>query len=125
MRTFYKIFFLLSFACLLGFGFQQAGAQQENDKKIITNQEETITVYPVPARSVAHIRLSPTLKNEVDKIEIINLIGRKIAEQKIIDKSATEITFANLNNIPEGIYMVVTRDKYGKIVQSAKMIIDK
>ena len=115
---------MLSLACLAGLGIHQVRAQ-ENDKKIITNQDKTITVYPVPAHNVAHIRLSPSLKDEVDKIEIINLIGRKIAEQKIIDKSATEITFANLSTMPNGIYMVITRDQYGKIVQSAKMIIDK
>jgi hypothetical protein len=125
MKPFYKIFFLLAFVFLLGMGFQQVSAQQENNTKLITNQDKAITVYPVPARTVAHIRLSQTLKDEVDKIEIINLIGRKVTEQKIIDKNATEITFTNLNTMPAGIYMVVTRDKYGKIVQSAKMIIDK
>ena len=97
---------------------------QENDRRIITNQEKTISVYPVPARTTAHIRLSPALKQDVDKIEIINLIGKKITEQTIIDKNASEIIFSNLGELPQGIYMIITRDKYGKILLSAKMMID-
>jgi len=107
----------------VGFGFPNINAQ-ENDRRIISNQEKTITIYPVPARSVAHIRLSPALKPDVEKVEIINLIGKKITEQTVIDKSASEIIFSNLGELPQGIYMIITRDKYGKILLSAKMMID-
>lgn len=123
MKFIYKISFIICFSFLLGFPFQQIQAQ-DIDKRIVTNQERVITIYPVPARSVAHIRMSPALKAEVNKIEIINLIGKKITEQTIIDKNASEIIFSNLNELPKGIYIVVTRDKFGKILLSAKMILD-
>jgi hypothetical protein len=100
-------------------------AQQNNEQKIIFgNQDKTITVYPVPASTVAYIRLSPSLKNEVDKVELVNLIGRKIADQPVIDKNA-EIVFNNLNEQPAGIYMIIARDKFGKILQSTKLVLGK
>lgn len=126
MKFIYKPGFLLLLAISLGGNAMLASGQQNDPEKInITNQDRTITVYPMPVKNVAHIRLSTALRLEVDKIEIINLIGRKITEQTLIDKSTTEISFANLDQYPQGIYMVVARDKFGKIIQSAKLIINK
>lgn len=123
MKSLYKYIAIVGFFIASSLVFLNTNAQ-ENDRKIITNQDKSITIYPVPARNVAHIRLSAALKPEVDKIEIINLIGKKITEQTIIDKNASEIIFSNLGELPQGIYMIITRDKYGKILLSAKMMID-
>lgn len=124
MKLIYKLSFLISLISFTGLGFTQVAAQ-EAEKTIITNQDKSITVYPVPANSIVNVRLSSGLRNEVDKVEIINLIGRKLTEQAIIDKSTTNITFNNLSDMPQGIYMVVARDKSGKIIQSAKMVINR
>lgn len=102
-----------------------AQEQQKNNENIsITNQNKTLTVYPVPVSTSVHIRISQALRPDVDKLEIINLIGRKITEQTLIDATTTDVSFSNLGQYPAGIYMVVARDKYGKIVKSAKMIIN-
>jgi hypothetical protein len=126
MKFIYKIGLLLLLSIGLGGSFMLVTAQQNGPEKInISNQDRSITVYPVPVKSTAHIRLSAGLRQEVDKLEIINLIGRKITEQTLIDKSTTDISFSNLDDYPQGIYMVIARDKFGKIVQSAKLIINK
>ncbi len=123
MKLIYKLSFLLT---LIAFGWSSTEVfAQGNEKTIITNQDKTITVYPIPANSSVNVRLSSSLRTEVEKVEIINLIGRKLSEQTIIDRSTTDITFNNLNEMPQGIYMVVARDRSGKIVQSAKMIINR
>jgi hypothetical protein len=124
MKLIYKYFFLFTFTLLTGAGILQLSAQ-DRDKTIISNQDKTIAIYPVPANNMASIRLSSALRSEVSQVEIINLIGRKLAEQPLMDKNTSDIVFTNLNELPEGIYMVVARDKFGKIIQSAKMIINR
>jgi hypothetical protein len=124
MKLIYKLSFLLTLIALTGLTSTEVLAQS-SEKTIITNQDKTITVYPIPANNVVNIRLSSSLRNEVEKVEIINLIGRKLTEQPIIDKGTTDITFNNLSEMPQGIYMVVARDKSGKIIQSAKMVINR
>ncbi|HET8574133.1 MAG TPA: T9SS type A sorting domain-containing protein [Edaphocola sp.] len=102
-----------------------AQQQKNNENIIITNQSnKTLTIYPVPVSTSVHIRISQALRPDVDKLEIINLIGRKITEQTLIDATTTDVSFSNLGQYPSGIYMVVARDKYGKIVKSAKMVIN-
>lgn len=124
MKLIYKLSFLLTLISFTGLASSEVAAQS-NEKTIITNQDKTITVYPIPANNVVSIRLSASLRNDVEKVEIINLIGRKLTEQTIIDKSTTDVTFTNLGEMPQGIYMVVARDKGGKIIQSAKMVINR
>jgi len=124
MKFVYKLSFLLTLIAFVGLHAMDAAAQG-NEKTIITNQDRTITVYPIPANTSVNVRLSASLKSDVEKVEIINLIGRKLTEQTIIDKSTTDITFNNMSEMPQGIYMVVARDKGGKIIQSAKMIINR
>lgn len=124
MKLIYKLSSLLTLIAFMGLGSVDATAQS-TEKTIITNQDRTITVFPIPANTNVNVRLSASLRSEVDKVEIVNLIGRKLAEQTIIDRSTIDITFTNLSEMPQGIYMVVARDKGGKIVQSAKMVINR
>lgn len=124
IKLFYKIGIPLIALVLLTLPAVPATAQ-EQEKITFTNEEKTLTIYPMPVINVAHIKLSPALRTDVSSLEIINLIGRKITEQTIIGKNTTDISFTNLNELPEGIYMVIARDKYGKIIQSAKMILNK
>jgi len=124
MKIIYKLSFLLTIITFLGLGSTHVAAQ-DIERPIISNQDKTISIYPIPANNIVNIKLSPALKNDVEKVEIINLIGRKLTEQTILDRSSLNITFNNLGELAEGIYMVVARDKYGKIIQSAKMVINR
>lgn len=124
MKLIYKLSFLLSLVTFVGLSSANVSAQS-TEKTIISNQDKTITVFPLPANTSVNVRLSSSLRTEVEKVEIVNLIGRKLTEQTIIDKNTTDITFNNLSEMPQGIYMVVARDHSGKIVQSAKLVINR
>lgn len=126
----YHILSLVVFFLFVAMGvanFSAHAQQKKNNEKstTITNQEKTLTIYPVPVTTTVHIRISQALRPDIEKLEIYSLIGRKLTEQSIIDPNTTDISFTNLNQYPSGIYMVIARDKYGKIVKSAKMVIDK
>jgi hypothetical protein len=98
-------------------------AQQENTR--ISNEPMTLTLYPIPSDSKVNIRFSNTLKDKVAKVEIVNVIGRKLREQTIVDKSTTEVSFNNLSDMPQGVYMIIAKDEYGKILQSTRLLINR
>lgn len=105
----------------------QLSAQQNKnneEKMVITNQEKVLTLFPMPVTNTVHVHLSLELRAEVDKLEIYNVIGRKLQEQRIISSQTSDVSFTGFRSYPTGIYMVVARDKYGKIVKSAKMIVN-
>ena len=125
MKLIYKLSLFLSMILLAELSSVSVSAQQGGEKTLITNQDRTLTVYPIPANNRVNVRLSSALRQEVDKVEIVNLIGRKLTEQVIIDNNTTEITFNDLGDFAEGIYMVIARDKSGKIIQSSKLVINR
>lgn len=125
MKIIYKLSLFLSLILLAELSSVSVSAQQGGEKTLITNQDKTLTIFPIPANNRLNVRISASLRADVDKIEIINLIGRKMTEQTIIDSNTTEIAFNDLGDLAQGIYMVVARDKSGKIIQSAKMVINR
>lgn len=128
-KIYLQIVISISLIMAIAFVSRQAMAQQKTDNQeklsSITNQQKILTVYPLPVSSTVHIRLSPSLRLEVQSLEIVSLVGRKLADQRVLDPNTTDVSFSNLEDYPAGIYMVIARDKYGKIVKSAKMIISR
>lgn len=124
-----KYFFTYSsiiFTFLLGcFMLPSNALTAQENKTFITNESLKITTYPNPTDSKLYIKLSSSLKGQVDKVEIVNVIGKKLKEQQIIDKNTTDIMFNNLGDLPPGIHMVILRDEYGKILQSSKFMINR
>jgi len=125
MKNIYKLTLFLSMILLAGLSPSSVSAQQSGEKTLITNQDRTLTIYPIPANNRVNVRISASLRADVDKVEIVSLIGRKMTEQTIIDSNTTEIAFNDLGDLAQGIYMVIARDKSGKIIQSAKMVINR
>lgn len=129
-NIFYKFLSVFIISAGLSFAFSSNTAAQQNgnntneNRDIFSQQDMSLSVYPVPAKTSVYVRLSQGLKSQVDKMEMVNVIGRKVMEQTIADKNTTEIVFNNLNSLPKGLYMVIARDKYGKILQSAKLVIN-
>ena len=53
------------------------------------------------------------------------MVGKKLREQQLLDRNTTELSFNDLDDVPQGVYLVIARDEYGKILQSNKFLISK
>ncbi len=111
-------------ACLLGFSYLSQ-AQQQDNKGIISNESINLYTYPNPVVNKLNVKLSSNLKQQVYKVEIVNVVGKKLREQQLLDRNTTELSFNDLDDIPQGVYLVIARDEYGKILQSNKFLISK
>lgn len=110
-------------ACMLGI-YIPVNAQQDN-KKFISNESIEITTYPNPVINVLNIKLSPALRQQVYKIQIVNIVGKKIREQQVLDRNTTDVAFSDLDDVPQGVYLVIARDEFGKVLQSNKFMLSK
>lgn len=102
----------------------ESTAQQEQSK-IMNNEYSRLTLYPIPADNKVTIKLNANLREQVGQLQIVNVIGRIVKEQTIINKNTSEVTFNDLSDLPQGIYMIIARDNYGKILQSTRLIISR
>lgn len=126
MKRIYTILLpILMFAFAISFSNQTSAQIQSEQKTSINSSAMKMSVYPLPARSYVNIYLSSSLRTQTDRLEIINITGKKVLEQRLIDPNANEFNFSNLNNLPSGVYFIAAKDKDGKMLQSAKLIISK
>lgn len=91
----------------------------------IAGGEDTklFSLFPVPLRSsVLKVKLNVAISEPLT-IELRNLIGKKLQE-KTFPKGVDEISFQDMN-YPNGLYVVLAKDAYGKIIESSKFLIDK
>lgn len=97
---------------------------QNQDQKRFSNQFEskTAVAYPMPANSNVFVKLSPALKAEAKSIEVINLIGKAVAQQEVSNSNG-DVNITNLQNVPEGIYMIVIKDGNDKLLYSTKLLV--
>ncbi len=85
-------------------------------------KDNILSMYPVPVKSdILNVSIPSTAG--ITLVEIRNLIGKRI--QTRTATGATVVTFTNLSELPNGIYMVLAKDSFGKIVESQKLIINK
>lgn len=126
MKRLFTLFIpLLMFVFSFGMN-NETYAQQANEQKFsLSNGNMKLSVYPLPANSYVNIYVSPSLRLVTEKLEIINISGRKVLEQRLLDPNTNEYSFNNLTPLPAGIYFVAARDKEGKMIQSAKLVINK
>ncbi len=122
MKIFYKLFFFFSIA--LGIASLDANAQSVEQQRVFSNSnEKKIVAYPVPASNVVYLKLSPSLRAEAKTVELVSVIGRTVATQRVIDGDNDDIVFNNLSQLSEGVYIGVTKNADGKILQTTKLII--
>lgn len=83
-----------------------------------------ISLFPVPLKgSVLTVRLNAP-NSTVSGVELRNLIGKKLQE-KDFPKGNAEIVFTDMDTYPNGVYVVLAKDSYGKIAEIAKFIINR
>ncbi len=83
--------------------------------------DKRFNLFPVPAISYVQLQFISDAK-DVDKVEIMNLVGKVVAEQPYYETTQYRI---DLTNVPKGIYMITAKDKNGKVLQTSKLIISK
>lgn len=85
------------------------------------------SLYPVPLKTS---RLSVKRNGDhaengkIAKVELRNLIGKKLQSHDF-EKNTEEVIFQDMDSYPNGIYVVMALDSYGKIIETAKFIINK
>lgn len=83
-----------------------------------------ISLFPVPLKGS---RLSVKLNvpnSTISAVELRNLIGKKLQE-KPFPKGENEVVLEDMDTYPNGVYVVLAKDSYGKIVEISKFIINK
>ncbi len=69
----------------------------------VFNAEENLTIWPVPAKDVIHVRYTSENNNSFSELELYNTDGRVLMSKNIIDSCDTEL---NVSSLHTGIYML-------------------
>lgn len=88
------------------------------------DENKLFSLYPVPLKGN---RLSVKLNTGntgILAVELRNLIGKKLQDRKFA-QGEIEVTFEDMDVYPNGVYVVLGKDVYGKIVEISKFIINK
>lgn len=125
MKIFYKLFFFFTVAS--GFaGLNAASAQSLEQQRVFnTSGDKKIVAYPIPANNFVSFKLSPGLKAETRTVDLVSVIGRTVATQRVNAGDNDDIIFNNLAQLPEGVYIGVAKNADGKILQTTKLIIQR
>lgn len=84
----------------------------------ITLSEGNLTVFPNPAREIVKIQLAIPGAGD-SALEIVDLVGRLVF-RKNFESNSTEIEI-ELNNYPEGVYLVLLWNN-GHLIESNKLL---
>jgi hypothetical protein len=84
-----------------------------------SNTVKLFEVFHTPGASQLTIKVNGSPSN-LDKFFIMNLIG-KTMKQIIYKLNDNEILVSDINNMPQGLYIVLARDKSGKLLSSVKI----
>lgn len=109
---------------MLPFGFiaQDVKAQSTEQQRTLSISDRKMTAYPIPANNTVYLKISQSLRNEAKTVELMNVIGKTVAIQNVAN-DGNDIVFGGLSQLPEGIYIGVTKNAEGKIIQTTKLLI--
>lgn len=88
------------------------------------DDNKMVSLFPVPLKGS---RLSVKLNvpnSAISAVELRNLIGKKLQE-KTFPKGENEVVLEEMDVYPNGVYVILAKDGYGKIVEISKFIINK
>lgn len=91
------------------------------------DDNKMFSLYPVPLKTskLSVKRNTDNAENgKIATVELRNLIGKKLQSHEF-DKNTQEVVFEDMDSYPNGIYVVLAIDGYGKIIETAKFIINK
>lgn len=82
------------------------------------------TMFPVPLNT-SKLTIKPTQTlTSISTFELRNLVGKKLQE-KALPKGAEEVSFTDMNEYPNGLYVIIAKDANGKILETSKLIIQR
>lgn len=100
-------------------------AQEKNKNFQNTKSAFEMVIYPIPAKTELNVRMNPALLKASKEVVIVNIIGREIVHQEVnSDHQYNDVKFYNLQQLPNGIYMIIAKDEYGKIIHTSKVFIE-
>jgi hypothetical protein len=83
---------------------------------------ELVKTTPNPAKDAAAVEIE-TSKEEVKKITIVNVEGKKIQSYSCKTvKGINRVTLKNIENWQSGLYYVIIQNTAGSITSSCKLI---
>jgi hypothetical protein len=88
------------------------------------DEVKLFSIYPVPLKSSRLFVKLNFIVPVVQKIEIRNLIGKKIQEKEF-PIGSDQIYFDEIDANPNGVYIVLAKDANGKVLEISKFILNK
>ncbi len=90
----------------------------------MADEGKSVVLSPVPltGSSLTVKVINPNVR--IERVELRNLIGKKLQE-KIFPSGSTQVIMEDMDSYPSGVYMVLSKDSYGKVVEINKFIINK
>ena len=102
-------------------GFQQPLAEEFVGTFEVNNTSVELTVFPNPTISSVTMKFNSSQMTDL-KIVLYDLNGKIILPEKQIRFSGKAIEIFDLNNIPASTYLLIIKDKKGRILQNYKVI---
>lgn len=91
------------------------------------DEQKLFTLFPIPLKSnTLFVERNKDSKDcmKITQVELRNLIGKRL--QSIpFSADLMKVSFDNMDEYPNGIYVVLAFDSYGKIIETSKFIINK
>ncbi len=84
--------------------------------------EKMIDIIYAPGSSSVIVKML-VMGSPITKIQIANLIGRSVREKGYVNTD-DKVVISDINDLPNGIYIILAKDKAGKILDSAKFILN-
>jgi len=87
----------------------------------VNTNKKTFLIYPNPTYSIAKMLISNYGTGNY-KLEIYNIIGKKVWENDIHLSKRNLLRF-DFSSLRKGTYIVALKDKYGKLITTRKLVI--
>lgn len=82
-----------------------------------TELNNVASIYPNPASNILYISI---LDEKVSNVNVINIIGNKIAKFAVTPNMPNPLRVP-LDNVAKGVYMVQFMDQYGKVMTTKRI----
>ena len=83
--------------------------------------KKVFLIYPKPTYNTAKFLISNFKKGDY-KIEIYNIIGKKLWSTKLVLSKKTMVKY-DFSFLRKGTYLITLKDRFGKVIRTRKLMI--